>query len=190
MHDTAKTIGQAFFELYAKSGDLILDIGSYDVNGTLKPLIPEGTIYTGMDQAAGPNVNVIMEDPYKIPTTVDYFDIVVSSSCFEHAEFFWLLFVEMVRVVKPGGLIYVNAPSDGKVHSHPVDCWRFYPDSGLALQHWSERQGFPVTLIESGIAPRGSDGWSDFVAVWQKPGRALIAPQITKRIEGMEHVRP
>ncbi len=167
MHDTARLTGQRFFEVYGRADGTVLDVGSMDVNGTLRPFVPAGMNYCGVDMAPGPNVTLVLDDPYRLPFGEE-FDLAVSTSCFEHAEFFWLLFAEIARVVKPGGYIYVSAPTGGVVHRHPVDCWRFYPDAGLALARWAQRCGWAVSLIESFILPPGIEGWSDFVAVFGK----------------------
>jgi hypothetical protein len=39
------------------------------------------------------------------PLKNDFADVIVSSSCFEHSEFFWLLFNESLRILKPNGLL-------------------------------------------------------------------------------------
>jgi len=98
-------------------------------------------------------------------------DVVVSSSVFEHSEMFWLLFVEVLRVLKPRGLFYLNTPSNGDFHQYPVDCWRFYPDSGQALVKWAKRCGFSADLLESFISAQSVDVWSDCVAVFVKDAR-------------------
>jgi hypothetical protein len=59
------------------------------------------------------------------------------------------MFIEIQRVLKPEGLFYLNAPSNGTYHRYPVDCWRFYPDSGVALSHWGQKNGYNTQLIES-----------------------------------------
>ncbi len=178
MHDTAIETGRAFFECYGRASGTILDVGALDVNGTLRPLAPSGMTYTGCDTAAGPNVDVVLEDPYRLPFADGRFGLVVSTSCFEHAEFFWLLFAEMTRVTRRGGFIYLSAPTGGPVHRHPVDCWRFYPDAGKALANWSERAGSRVDLVESFIRPPGRENWSDWVAVFGKRlmGGLLVRP--------------
>ena len=46
----------------------IIDIGSYDVNGSYKPFFDRpGWKYTGVDLAAGPNVDVVLQSPYRLP---------------------------------------------------------------------------------------------------------------------------
>ena len=89
----------------------MLDIGAQDVNGSLRPLVPEGCRYIGLDFEAGPGVDLVLDDPYRLPFDAGSVDTVVSSSCFEHVEFFWLMFNEVLRVLKPNGLFYLNVPS-------------------------------------------------------------------------------
>jgi SAM-dependent methyltransferase len=169
MHDTARAIGKAFFAAYTRADDVILDVGSLDVNGTLRDLAIPGSTYLGIDIAAGPNVDMVIEDAHKIPLPSNRYSVVVSSSCFEHDDMFWLTFAEMARVLSPGGFMYINVPSNGPVHQHPIDCWRFYPDAGKALAKWSKQCGHEVTLVESFLGPRDPVGWIDFVAVFGKP---------------------
>ena len=105
----------------------IVEIGSQDVNGSIRPTFGPDVNYVGVDFANAAGVDVVLSDPYSFPFQDNEIDVVVSSSCFEHSEFFWLTFLEAVRIVRPGGLIYLNAPSNGPFHQYPVDCWRFYP---------------------------------------------------------------
>jgi hypothetical protein len=74
----------------------------------------------------------------------------------------------MVRLTKPGGVIYVCAPSNGGVHRYPVDVYRFYPDSANALVNFAEREGVQVGLEETFIYRGVDGGWSDWVAVFRK----------------------
>ena len=56
MHDTAYEIGQLFFKTYlATVPDLILEIGSQNINGSLRPCAPPGSTYhqnTGADSVS------------------------------------------------------------------------------------------------------------------------------------------
>jgi hypothetical protein len=93
---------------------------------------------------------------------------------------FWVLFTEILRILKPDGLLYLNAPSNGWVHRYPVDCWRFYPDSGVALVNWARRCKFNPALLESYTSLQKDDVWNDFVAVFLKD--AAHAGKHPKRI--------
>jgi SAM-dependent methyltransferase len=170
MHQTAMQYGKQFFEKYGPFGT-VAEVGSMVVaGGSLREVATEGCLYVGIDCADGTGVDVVAVDPYDLPIHDSRYDAVVSSSTFEHADFFWLTFLEMVRICKPGGYIYVNSPSNGYVHRHPVDCWRFYPDAGQALAKWAERNGQTVELVETFMGEPDADvaHWIDWVAVWRK----------------------
>jgi len=172
----------AFFKCYGPAirptpTPRVLDIGAQDVNGSLKRVVPKGFDYVGVDFVQGKGVDVVLDDPYNLPFDSDSADVVLSSSCFEHSELFWLLFLDILRVLKPGGLFYLNVPSNGDFHRWPVDCWRFYPDSGRALVTWAKRNGIDASLLESYTSSQNRDQWNDFVAVYVKDsGRAAQYP--------------
>lgn len=184
MHPSALRTAQLFFQTYAKSfsSGIVLDIGAQDVNGCLREVAPPGLTYVGVDFVAGRNVDVQLADPYRLPFEDESVDVVVSSSCFEHSEMFWLLFLEVLRVLRPQGLFYLNAPSNGHFHRWPVDCWRFYPDSGEALVTWARYNQLRPLLLESFIGKKYMGLWNDFVAVYVKDERygALYADRITE----------
>lgn len=170
MHTSAMRFAEVFFAKYKPES--IVEIGSYDLcGGPMKSAAKHPCVYVGMDLVPGNGVDVVMHDPYVIPAENGVYDAAVSTSTFEHVEFFWLTFLEMVRVVRPGGLIYINAPSNGPFHQHPVDCWRFYPDAGQALAKWAEFNGYSVEVLATGIgAPETDhpDEWKDWWAVWRR----------------------
>ena len=168
MHTTAMQNAALFFETYAPciGPGRLLDIGAQDVNGSLKQVCPSTLAYTGVDFVAGPGVDVVLDDPYVMPFDSDSVDAIVSSSCFEHSQLFWVLFLELLRVLKPSGLLYLNVPSNGLFHRYPVDCWRFYPDSGGALAEWGRRNDYRCHLLESFVAKQAHEPWNDFVAVF------------------------
>ena len=146
----------------------ILEIGSYDVNGTLRDFALDSTDYVGIDMEAGPGVDIVVKHGDAYPFEAGTFDLVMASSVFEHDPAFWITFVEMCRVTKPGGYIYINAPSNGLYHRYPLDHWRFYPDAGRALASWATTQLQNVRLIESFVVDHDGEIFNDFVAVFQK----------------------
>jgi SAM-dependent methyltransferase len=171
MHETAFRYGQLFYDAYISEGQnaQVVEIGSQNVNGGLRDIFQTPhTNFVGLDFVEGHGVDRVLDDPYEIPLTSDSVDVILCSSVLEHCELFWLLFLEMVRVIKPGGLIYINVPSNGKFHRHPVDCWRFYPESGKALETWAKRNDYDITMLESFVGNQDKDIWNDFVAVFCK----------------------
>lgn len=183
MHLTSWENASRFKSVYCSSApESIAEIGSQIVEGqlSLRALFDSVPRYVGFDFVPGSGVDRVLDDPYSFVAEECSFDCVISSSCFEHAEFFWLSFLEMVKICRIGGLVYLQAPSNGKYHRYPVDCWRFYPDSGIALQNWARRNGHSITLLESFTTNQKADCWNDFVAVFCKGENEAFFP--VKRI--------
>jgi SAM-dependent methyltransferase len=171
MHKTAEENAKRFFETYVSQNNenvSFLEIGSYLSSFNIRSLAPTESNYVGVDLGTGPGVDIVLTDPYKLPFEDNTFDYVISSSCFEHSEFFWVLFLEIMRVLKPTGLFYLNAPSNGDFHRFPVDCWRFYPDSGNALSNWAKRNNYNSGVIEQYTSNNETDIWSDYVSIFIK----------------------
>lgn len=128
---------ERFVKKYLTSDNLnVMDLGSMDIHGCYKPLFSAHN-YVGADISPGPNVDFVIDDPYDWEIEDNSFDVIISGQTFEHIEFFWLTIEEMARVLKPAGLLCIVAPSAGKEHKYPVDCWRFYPDGMRALAKWA-----------------------------------------------------
>ena len=107
----------------------ILDIGSYDVNGTYKSLFMKPKWkYTGLDIAAGKNVDIIATDIYHYPILDNSYDVVISGQCLEHVEDMYAWADEAIRILKPSGLMFISAPYAWHEHRYPLDCWRIFPD--------------------------------------------------------------
>jgi hypothetical protein len=166
MHPSAMQGAKDFFQRF--SGEFveptIVEIGSQNVNGSIKEVAPPSK-YIGLDFQKANGVDIVLDDPYKFPLEDGIADIVVTSSCFEHSEMFWLTFLEGVRILKTNGLFYINAPSAGDYHAYPVDCWRFYPDAAQALQTWARYNKYNLTVEYSTIL---DSNWKDFVVVYRK----------------------
>jgi len=153
----------------------ILDLGSLDVVGnyTYREIFncPDWS-YTGVDMAAGKNVDIVLKNPYSWKELKsNSVDVFVSGQAFEHVEYIWILMLEVSRVLKPGGICCIIAPAGGFEHRYPVDCWRFYPDGMNALAKFSR-----LTTVESytqwepeGYYKDNSDVWQDSVLVCRKP---------------------
>jgi SAM-dependent methyltransferase len=176
MHLSAALNIRSFFDTYSSfflsTEPAILEIGSRVADNTpinqgnsLREHCPTNSQVTGIDFEPGLGVDIVLQDPYVFPLPARSFDVAISSSCFEHSDFFWLTFEEMVRVVRNGGLIYLCAPSSPFLHHpHPVDNWRFQCDAGKALALWAKRRGYKCELLESYIQIGG--GWHDFCCVF------------------------
>ena len=174
MHPFGKKSFDLFKECYIKkfNNPKIVDIGALDINGSIKDQINFKSEYIGLDLCKGKNVNMVLKDPYKFPLEDNSVDIVASISTFEHVDFFWETFTEILRILKPHGLLFLNVPSNGPFHRHDVDNWRFYPDAGGVLVKWGKKKGFNPELLESFTHNySGNEGTNDFVGVFIKDSK-------------------
>lgn len=107
----------------------ILDVGSFDVNGTYKTLVEGmGYEYVGCDIAEGDNVDIVLDKPYEWSIEDESYEVVISGQTIEHTEAPWLWVKECERVCKRGGYFLLIGPHTAEEHRFPVDCWRILPD--------------------------------------------------------------
>lgn len=136
MHETGMTAGRAFIETYWNSDKKkILDVGARDVNGSLRQFTPPGAEFVGLDIEEANGVDVVLAEPgADFPFMNDTFDLLVSTSCFEHDQMFWHTFTEMVRVCSPEGLststplrtgVTIRTPTTtgGSTRTARLPCW-------------------------------------------------------------------
>lgn len=89
----------------------VLDIGALDINGNNRYLF-ENYTYIGVDLGPGPNVDVISRGHlYK---SDKLFDVVISTECFEHDEFYDLTIKNMYKLLRPGGLFIFTCAAPGR----------------------------------------------------------------------------
>ena len=130
MHKESFEIMRYFVDTYLdKNKKLeILDVGSYDVNGSYKSLFQNPNwSYCGLDIVEGPNVDVVSKGLYDFGLDKQ-FDVVISGNCLEHVEAPWKWIQEVHKVAKKGGLVCIVTPFTAPEHRYPLDCWRILPD--------------------------------------------------------------
>lgn len=77
-------------------GTKVLDVGSLDINGSCRPFFADG-IYTGIDLGEGEGVDVVADGAdYDMPD--NYYDVTLSTDCFEHNPFWVETFENMHRM--------------------------------------------------------------------------------------------
>lgn len=161
-----------FLTLVFKPGTM-LDVGSYNVNGALKSIIP---VTLGVDMRDGPGVNRVC-DASKLEETfgVESFDNVVSANTLEHCKDWKEMLRNMHSVCRTGGVIAICTCGKNKGrHGYPEDFWRFtvdelemafagnevvsrYDDAnkwvGIAVRKTAEFQ--PIEFEVSGVPAKG-----------------------------------
>lgn len=167
----------------------ILDLGSTDIGGCYRPLFDSPRwSYRGLDLAPGPNVDVVLQRPYHWDAVAsNSVDVFISGQVLEHVEFFWVTALEVSRVLKPGGIACLIAPSSGYEHRYPVDCWRFYPDGMRALARFARLECLDAYTQWEGSADPGSDPWKDTVLVLRKPQRRWPKSWAVAAFQAFQH---
>ena len=154
MDNASKRIMRSFVEEYLPDKELVIvDVGSLNVNGTYHGSLQNPKWkYIGLDIVPGKNVDLVVKDPYiwaELPE--NYADFVISGQTLEHVEFPWLTIKEIQRVLKPGGMACIIAPSAGYEHRYPVDCWRILPDGFRALAKWAGLKVITINKEEKSL---------------------------------------
>lgn len=150
MHKSAMIRMEWFVKNYVpRDRDVrILDVGSYDVNGSYKVLFSGYDVdYIGLDMSEGPNVDYVPNDPYKWDELLDdSFDFIISGNAFEHIEYPWLTITEIYNKLRNGGFACILAPNSMVEHRYPVDCYRYFSDGFAALARWANFQVVNITV--------------------------------------------
>ena len=136
MHEASMRLMEAALERFvvedADREVTVLDVGSYDLNGSYREMITKrGWWYTGLDIQPGPNVDVYTENPYHYPIKTGQWDIVISGSVAYAVLDLVSWTKEIARVLRPGGLLVVITPSLAKpaTTASPADLWRMTDDA-------------------------------------------------------------
>ena len=133
-----------------------LDVGGADVNGGYRPIFDDPRYrYLTVDLAAGEGVDVVLDDPYRLPFADGSVDIVLSGQMLEHCEFFWLTFAEMMRVPRfPTGRARLHVPVDVRpvgIPSVPLHDREAVIGRLLADTHYATKDDI-VDLAAQGVA--------------------------------------
>jgi SAM-dependent methyltransferase len=84
------------------SNKLVLDVGSLDINGNNAYLFDD-CLYLGVDVATGRNVDICTK-AHELGLPDASIDVIISTECFEHDQYYELTLNNIVRMLKPGGL--------------------------------------------------------------------------------------
>jgi SAM-dependent methyltransferase len=111
-------------------GRRVVEIGSYDVNGSLRPTIEslQPADYVGIDIRPGPGVDELCPvERLAERFGSESFDLVVSTSTLEHVRRWRQAISNIKHVCRPEGIVLITAPSDFPFHAYPNDFWRYEP---------------------------------------------------------------
>lgn len=143
----------------------VLEIGSRNVSNVLhRDKFPNAAEYVGFDILEGENVDVV-GDAHTLSRYFEpnYFDIVYSSSVFEHLMFPWKVALEINTILKPGGFVLTTTHPAWPEHEMPWDFWRFpqgafqslfNPITGYALESVCEGRPMRAFALTNDVPMR------------------------------------
>lgn len=136
--------------VFNKKGMRVLEIGSRNVTGINLRKCFDAAEYIGFDYYQGENVDVV-GDGHKLSTYFsehEKFDLIFSSAVFEHLHMPWVAAVEIQKLLKVGGFVFIETHFSFSSHERP---WHFYQYSDMGLRAlFNDALGFD--LIESGMS--------------------------------------
>lgn len=89
----------------------VLEVGSLNINGSIRKFFDTDD-YTGIDIVEGPDVDKVCKG-HEFKSTKK-FDVVCSTECFEHDEYYQKTLKNMVRLLKSGGLMFFTCGTTGR----------------------------------------------------------------------------
>ena len=176
-------------EIGNKPGMRILEIGSREVTGkSIAREMFSKAEYSGFDYYPGANVDVV-GDAHKLSSYFkdnDQFDIIYSSACFEHFAMPWIVAVEIAKLLKIGGTVFIETHFSFSSHERP---WHFFQFSDMALKTlFSRSLGFEC--IEAGmsnpIVGRFSTFADDYLRLKPVTGLYCHSEYLGKKVAAIE----
>ena len=130
-------------EIKGKKNHKILDLGGRDRSKIDRSQTYGEHDITVFDIIDSKNVDVVGDahnlSKYFKPNS---FDVIVSSSVFEHLHSPWKVVTEMNKVLKTNGLVFISTHQSVGIHDQPWDYFRFSEYSWQAL--FNKRTGFKI----------------------------------------------
>lgn len=139
------------YEIGNKKGMRVLEIGSREVTGISNARKSfKNAQYFGFDIYAGENVDIV-GDAHKLSSYFkgeEKFDIIYSSASFEHFAMPWIVATEIAKMLKVGGIVFIETHFSFSSHERP---WHFFQFSDMALRTlFSPALGYEC--IEAGMS--------------------------------------
>jgi hypothetical protein len=133
----------------------VLEIGSQDINGTVRDFFQPDANYLGLDLGIAKGVDWTI--PGELPD--QWARVCISTECFEHAATWAQILLNMIRITQENGLLILSIAGHGRASHGTVDSdvgsspltTSYYKNLGpdditqkIRLGHYFKRHGFQV----------------------------------------------
>jgi len=128
-HKSCLEFGRIVLKKDDIAGKSIIEIGSFDINGSLRQIIEplKPITYVGVDIAPGPGVDVVCNAEQLLNIfEFNSFDTLVSTEVLEHVKDWKRVVSNFKHLVRPNGILLITTRSKGcGFHGCPEDHWRY-----------------------------------------------------------------
>jgi hypothetical protein len=131
-------------------GVSVLEVGSLDINGSVRPLFASADHYHGIDIVDGPGVDEVADAATWTPPR--QYDVVVCAEVLEHAPTWEQIVETMWDAVAPGGVLLLTCATDGRAPHSAVD--------GLAVRDGEHYQNVPGPAVLALVRRWGATDWT------------------------------
>lgn len=108
------------FERICRSQAKVLEVGSRNINGTVREYFPNAEEYIGVDIGRARDVDwVVPGELLQLPDA--WADIVITTECLEHCDAWERVFLNMIRMLKPKGVFLMTCASIGRAAHGTLD---------------------------------------------------------------------
>jgi hypothetical protein len=161
----------------------VLEIGSQDINGTVRDYFQPEANYLGLDLGIAKGVDwTIPGELVELPD--QWARVCISTECFEHAATWEQILLNMIRITQEDGLLILSIAGNGRATHGTVDSdvesspltTSYYKNLGpdditqkIKLGHYFKRHGFQVNseaadtyfwgIRSAGCVNTCNDGW-------------------------------
>ena len=161
----------------------VLEIGSQDINGTVRDYFQPAANYLGLDLGIAKGVDwTIPGELIELPD--QWARVCISTECFEHAATWPQILLNMIRITQENGLLILSIAGHGRAGHGTLDSdlesspWTtsYYKNLGpdditekIRLGHYFKRHGFQVNseagdtyfwgIRSAGCVNTFDDGW-------------------------------
>jgi len=118
-----------------QAGGPVIEIGSKDYGSTtsFRDLYRD-VDYVGADLEAGKGVDVVVDLTKGLGSLEEgRFALAICCSVLEHTPEPWVMARNLLRLLRPGGMLYLSVPWVWRYHAYPDDYFRFSPRAVQAL---------------------------------------------------------
>lgn len=156
MHSAAADFTRAALRLWGEWPTKVVEVGSLDVNGSVRDLFAGAALYTGIDVRDGRGVDEVADGADYVPGYAP--DVVLCLEVLEHVseEKAEAIVANMVHMLEPGGLLVITAAGPDRA-PHGVDGGAVGPGETYRAVKVSELERW----VEAADPGPGSVAWMD-----------------------------